>query len=130
MLRIFDTDGVEQKFNPALFTKVSQTAVTDTATITAAQLLTRVLDATPTATATYTLPTAALLVKAMSGVAVGDSFIFVVNNKAATAITITVAAGTSGTADGTVTIAQNVCRAFLVFITAVPTPTYSVYGLT
>lgn len=111
--------------------KKTQTAVTDTATITAAQLLTKVLDGTPTAAATYTLPTAALLVAGMTSPAVGDSFLFVVNNKSAGANTITVAAGSGGTGDGTLTVDQNVIRAFLVLVTNVTASSeaYFVYGL-
>jgi len=111
--------------------KVTQTAVTDTATITAAQLLTRILDGTPTAGATYTLPTAALLVGAIENPKIGDSFLFIVNNKAAGAFTITVAGGAGGTGDGTLTVAQNIIRQFLVIITNVTagSQAYFVYGI-
>lgn len=110
---------------------VTQTAVTDTATITVAQLLTKVLDGTPTAGATYTLPTAALLVAGMKDAKVGDSFMFVINNKAGSALTITVAAGSGGTADGTLTVAQNVIRSFMVIVTNVTSAAeaYFVYGI-
>jgi len=111
--------------------KRTQTAVTNTATITAAQLITGVLDGTPTAGATYTLPTAALLVAGIYNVQVGSSFFFAVNNKATDAYTITVAAGSGGTADGTLTVAQNVIRLFLVIITNVTSSSeaYFVYGI-
>lgn len=111
--------------------KTTQTALTNTDTVTAAQLLTKVLDGTPTAAATYTLPTAALLVAGMTNVAVSDSFYFIINNKSAGAYTITVAAGTGGTADGTLTVAQNVIRGFFVIITNVTgaSEAYFVYGL-
>ena len=111
--------------------KRTQTAVTNTATITAAQLITGVLDGTPTAGATYTLPTAALLVAGIYNVQVGSSFFFAVNNKAGDAYTITVAAGTGGTGDGTLTVAQNVIRLFLVIITNVTSSSeaYFVYGI-
>lgn len=114
-----------------IYEKTTQTALTDTATVTAAQLLTKVLDGTPTAAATYTLPTAALLVAAVSNCQVGTSFVFVVNNKSAGANTITVAAGSGGTSDGTLTIAQNVIRTFLVIITNVTggSEAYFVYGI-
>ena len=110
---------------------MTQTALIDTATVTAAQLLTKVLDGTPTAGATYTLPTAELLVAALTGARVGDSFAFVVNNKSAGANTITVAGGAGGTGDGTLTVAQNVIRAFLVIITNVTAASeaYFVYGI-
>jgi len=111
--------------------KRTQTAVTNTATITAAQLITGVLDGTPTAGATYTLPTAALLVAGIHNVQVGSSFFFAVNNKAGDAYTITVAAGSGGTADGTLTVSQNVIRLFLVIITNVTSSSeaYFVYGI-
>lgn len=108
-----------------------ETAVDDTATVTAAQLLKRILDAVPTAAATFTLPTAALLVAAIPGAEVGDSFTFVITNNSAGANTITVAAGAGGTADGTLTVAQNVARIFLVTLTNVTSAAeaYTVYGL-
>lgn len=111
--------------------KLTQTALTGTATVTAAQLLTRVLDGTPTAAATYTLPTAALLVAAIPGAAVGDSFTFIVNNKSAGANTITLASGAGGTDDGTLTVAQNVIRTFQIIITNVTAASeaYFLYGI-
>ena len=112
-----------------LASKRTQTAVTDTVTITAAQVLTGILDGTPTAAATYTLPTAALLVAGIANCKVGSSFLLIVNNKSAGAFTITVAAGAGGTGDGTLTVAQNVIRAFLILITNVTTPAYFVYGI-
>ena len=112
-----------------LASKRTQTAVTDTVTITAAQVLTGILDGTPTAAATYTLPTAALLVAGIANCKVGSSFLLIVNNKSAGAYTITVAAGADGTGDGTLTVAQNVIRAFLILITNVTTPAYFVYGI-
>ena len=112
-----------------LASKRTQTAVTDTVTITAAQVLTGILDGTPTAAATYTLPTAALLVAGIANCKVGSSFLLIVNNKSASALTITVAAGDGGTGDGTLTVAQNVIRAFLILITNVTTPAYFVYGI-
>ena len=112
-----------------LASKRTQTAVTDTDTITAAQVLTGILDGTPTAAATYTLPTAALLVAGIANCKVGSSFLLIVNNKSEGAYTITVVAGAGGTGDGTLTVAQNVIRAFLILITNVTTPAYFVYGI-
>jgi hypothetical protein len=120
--------GVIQTTQP-LVEEMTQTAVTDTATITIAQLLTKVLDGTPTVAATYTLPTAALLVGGIANAQVGDSFSFYVNNKAASALTITVAAGAGGTADGTVTVAQNIIREFRIIVTNVTVEAYFVYGI-
>lgn len=120
-----------QMYGADTFEEMTQTALTDTATVTTAQLLTKILDGTPTSGATYTLPTAALLVEGIANAQVGDSFLFVINNKAASALTITVAAGSGGTADGTLTVAQNVIRAFVVTITNVTASSeaYFVYGL-
>lgn len=117
--------------NDPLAYKTTQTAVTGAATltITAAQLITQVLDATPTEASEYTLPTAALLVAAIPNCKVGTSFMFFINNKASGAYTITVAAGSGGAADGTLTVDQNVIRAFLVIITSISSEAYFVYGL-
>ena len=49
-----------------------QVALTGTATVTSAQLAKRILDGTPVAAATYTLPTAALLVAYLKTVADGE----------------------------------------------------------
>lgn len=123
-------DGIDLQASGMFTEKTTQTALTDTATVTAAQLKTKVLDGTATAAATYTLPTAALLVAALSNPKVGDSFRFVVNAKAATH-TLTVAAGSGGTADGTLTVASGVIREFLVIVTNVTAASeaYFVYGL-
>ena len=114
-----------------LVSKRTQTAKTDTATLTAAEVITGIIDGTPTSAATYTLPTAALLVAGIANCKVGSSFFFAVNNKAGGAYTITVAAGSGGTADGTLTVSQNVIRLFLVIITNVTSSSeaYYVYGL-
>lgn len=111
--------------------KRTQTAKTNTVTLTAAEVLTQVIDGTPTAAATYTLPTAALLVAAIPNCQAGTSFMFFVNNKAGAAYTITLAAGSGGTGDGTLTVAQNIVRAFLIIITNVTSGSeaYSVYGI-
>lgn len=122
--------GVIQTTQP-LVEEMTQTAVTDTATLTIAQLLTKVIDGTPTAGATYTLPTAANLVGGIANAQVGDSFQFYVNNKSGGANTITMAAGAGGTADGTLTVAQNVIREFVIIVTNVTAASeaYFVYGL-
>lgn len=124
------TTGVVQVTGP-LVDKTTQTAETDTGTITIATLLTKVIDGTPTSAATYTLPTAALLVAGIIDAKVGDSFEFVINNKSGGANTITVAAGSGGTADGTLTVAQNVVRAFKIIITNVTgaSEAYFAYGI-
>ena len=112
-----------------LVSKKTQTAVTGgaTLTITAAQLITGVLDSTPTENSAYTLPTASLLVGEIANSKVGSSFFFVVNNKSA--FIVTVGAGSSGTADGTLSVAAGVIRSFLIIITNVSSPAYYVYGI-
>lgn len=97
------------------------TDLDDTATMTAAQILKGVIDAVPTSAATFTLPTAALLVAAIPGCRVGTTVDFIITNNSAGANTITVAAstGTVIAVDGTVTVAQNVCRMFRIVVTSV-----------
>ncbi len=112
------------------FTKVTTANATDTATLTAAQLLAGVISGVPTAAASYTLPTAALMVAAINRPKVGDSFDFLISNNSAGANTITVLAG-GATLDGTVTVAQNVVRLFRVVLTNVTAAAeaYTVYGV-
>lgn len=75
------------------------TATTATATLTIAQLLTGCLSATPTATATYTLPTGTLIDTTISTYcAIGQGFEWSILNNAA--FVITVAAGTGHTVSG------------------------------
>jgi len=96
-------------------------------TITAAELLGGLIDGTPTGAATYTLPTAALMAAALNQIGIGNAIEFTVKNSAAGAHTITVAAGNDGTAKGTMTIAQNNTKRFLLIMTAAAT--YDVYSL-
>jgi len=98
-----------------------------TETITAAELLGGLIDGTPTGNATYTLPTAALMAAALNQIGIGNAIEFTVKNSAAGAHTITVAAGNDGTAKGTMTIAQNNTKRFLLIMTAAAT--YDVYSL-
>lgn len=109
--------------------KVTQTALTDSATLTIAQILTGIIDGTPTGAASYALPTAAAFVAGIPNARVGDSFTFLINNKSAGANTITVTAG-GATIDGTVTVAQNVIRRFTTIVTNVTgsSEAYFVYG--
>jgi hypothetical protein len=74
-------------------------------------------------------PTAALLVAAIPGCAIGTAFEFTIRNAADAAETITVTAGEGTTLSGTMTIAQNATKRFLVVVTAVGTPAYTVYSL-
>ncbi len=80
---------------------------------------------------TDTLPDAASLVEAIQGCMVGTSFTFHVRNTSSTAIAITVAVGTGGTASGTMTIAQNFCKSFTIVFTNVTygSEAYTCYSL-
>lgn len=71
-------------------------------TITIAQLLTEVLEEDPEGAATWTMPTAALAVAGIDGVAAGDHIDFFIVNNATSAADepITVAVGTGGTLVG------------------------------
>ena len=71
-------------------------------TITAAQVLTGILADDPEGNANWTLPTAALLVAALPGAAIGDCIDFSVINEATTTVDekVTIVMGTSGTAVG------------------------------
>lgn len=109
---------------------VKQMAVSDetgTATLTAAELLGGFIDGAPTAAATYTLPTAALMMEALNQAGSGNAIEFTIKNSTAGAYTITVAAGAGGTGKGTLTIAQSNTKRFLLIVTGATT--YDVYSL-
>lgn len=93
------------------------TATTDTATLTVAQLFGGRITGTPTAAATYTTPTATLISGAFKPCYVGSTTEFIVRNTSAGANTITLAAGTGVTLTGTMTIAQNNERRFIIQVT-------------
>lgn len=125
-----------------LVTATTLTAGT-TATITAAQMIGGLVFHDGTGAATDTTDTAANIVAAMPGAAVGQGFYFDLVNIADGAETITVAAGTGVTlftyapATGTYTVAQNNGKRFFVQITALPisaagirqSPTVTIYSL-
>jgi hypothetical protein len=71
------------------------------------------------ASRTDTLPTAAALVEAVQGAMVGTAFRFTIRNTSSGAYTITVAGGTGITTSGTMTIAQNNTKEFLLVFTNV-----------
>lgn len=74
---------------------------TDTATLTAAQVLNGIILATPTAAASYTLPTVALLETTLSSAKVGSTIDFVIVNLASnSSYDITLVAGTGWTITG------------------------------
>lgn len=87
----------------AVFKQEAPATPTTVTTLTSAQLLTQLLNATPTATGAtvaYTLPTGTLL-DSSATFAVNDAFEWVViNNAAAAADTITITAGTGHTIVG------------------------------
>jgi hypothetical protein len=63
-------------------------------------------------------PTAALIIAALKQAGVGNSFEFTIRNTSDAAETITVTAGTDVTLSGTMTIAQNNSKRFLVLVTS------------
>ncbi len=74
-------------------------------TITIAQILTGILEEDPAGAATWTLPTAALLVAGITDCKVGDCIDFaVINTDATNDVAITIAAGTGGTLVGNVEV--------------------------
>jgi len=114
------------------FLTVTTLTTASNLTLTAAQILGGlILRATSGAGRTDTLPTAALLVAAIPGAQIGTGFEFTIRNDAGAAETITVAAGVGGTTKGTMTIAQNNMKRFLIVLTAVAagSETYDVYSL-
>ena len=107
---------------------VSTISTAAAATLTAAQVLGGLILRDPAGGArTDTLPTAALLAAALPGVVAGTAFEFTIRNTADASETITVAAGTGGTTSGTMTIAQNNSKRFLVVFTSASA--YTVYSL-
>ena len=107
--------------------QMTVTAKIATATLTAAEVLGGFIDGTPTAAATYTLPTGTLMAAALNQAGIGNAVEFTIKNSAAGADTITVAGGVGGTGKGTLTIAQNNSKRFLLIMTAAAT--YDVYSL-
>ena len=122
---------------PMPSTTTSTVAAGTAKTVTAAQMIGGLVLHDPTGASTDTLDTAANLVAAMPGAAVGQSFYFDFVNIADASETITVAAGTGGTtftyspATGTYTIAQNAGKRFLVQLTNVTagSEAYTLYSL-
>jgi len=100
-------------------------------TLTAAQIMTGIiLHDTSSGAATDTLDTAANIIPAIEGAAVGSTIRFLIRNTSAGAGTITVAAGTGGTAKGTLSIPYLQQMEFLLNVTAVgATPTYDLYAM-
>lgn len=112
-----------------LVSKRTQNAMINTDTVSVGDCIAGVIDGTPTGAANYTFPSASDLVAGIANCKVGSSFLLVINNKSSGANTITVIAGSGGTADGTLTVAQNKIRAFLILITNITSEAYFAYGL-
>ena len=102
-------------------------------TYTSAQILGGLILRNPSAGVTDTLPTATDLINTLRSFTkdayIGMSFEFTIQNGSGGANTITVAAGTGGTTNGTMTIAQNNMKRFKIVITNVANPAYTVYSL-
>jgi hypothetical protein len=79
---------------------------------------------------TDNLPTAAQMAEAVQGAMIGTSFEFELRNSSATAIAITLAAGTGGSISGTANVAQSNTRTYLFVFTgvAVGSEAYIVYS--
>lgn len=107
---------------------VSAITTAGAVTLTAAQVLGGLIDRDPAGGArTDTLPTGTLMAAALNQAGIGNAIEFTIKNSADAAETITVAGGTGGTTKGTMTIAQNNTKRFLLIMTAAAT--YDVYSL-
>ena len=101
--------------------KVTAVALTDAAsTPTAAQLIdSKLFVQTPTADRTFTLPTAALVIAALIGEAVGTSFEFtIVNLASAYEIVVTTNTGWTITNGGYMTVFDGTSATFLAVVTS------------
>lgn len=108
----------------------SEATASATATLTAAQLLGGLINSTPAAAITLTLPTAANMVAGMKGAQVGDAFDCLIENTSGGANAITLAAG-GATLRGGVTIAQNKAALLRIVLTNVTAASeaYTAYSL-
>lgn len=107
-------------------------AVTDSATLTAAQSYNSIVRGVPTSTATYTTASASAIISAIGGdCAVGTCFRIVVLNAAATAITVTLGGGSGVTVSGVATVVQNASKEFIGYVTNVTAGSQAItlYGL-
>ena len=119
-----DTDGAISRSRIQSYItaeeKVTAVAITDAATPTAAQLLTsKLFVATPTQDTTFTLPTAALVLAALTDEAVGTSFEFtIVNLASAYEIVVTTNTGWTITGGGFMTVFDGTSATFLAVVTS------------
>jgi hypothetical protein len=107
--------------------QITVTAKIATVTLTAAEILGGFVDGTPIAAATYTMPTAVLMLAALNQAGIGNAIEFTIKNSAPGAHAITVASGVGGTDKGTMTIDQNNSKRFMLICTAATT--YDLYSL-
>lgn len=100
--------------------KVTAVAVTNAATPTAAQLLnSKLFVATPTEDTTFTLPTAALVLAALTDEEVGTSFEFTIVNLATSFETVvTTNTGWTITGGGLMTVFDGTSATFLAVVTS------------
>jgi hypothetical protein len=100
--------------------KVTAVAITNAAEPTAAQLLnSKLFVGTPTEDTTFTLPTAALVLAALTDEAVGTSFEFtIVNLASAYQYTVTTATGWTITNGGNMVVFDGTSATFLAVVTS------------
>ena len=119
-----DTDGAISRSRIQSYVtakeKVTAVAITDAAEPTAAQLLTsKLFVGTPTQDTTFTLPTAALVLAALTDEAVGTSFEFtIVNLASAYQYTVTTATGWTITNGGNMVVFDGTLATFLAVVTS------------
>lgn len=98
--------GGDTRVGGRLFQPFTNTAMTDTATISASAVWGGIIVGTPTAAATYTFPTAAALVALEPNLAVGDCIeLKIINTATTSGYTITPAAGTGVTVSDATAVA-------------------------
>ena len=100
-----------------------------TVTYTAAQMLGGYISDTITAACAATTPTATALVAAIPNAVIGTSFLFILKNTAASAISITLTGVSDVTITGTATVAQANTKIWLGMVTAVSTPAVTFYSI-
>lgn len=108
------------------------TAALQSATMTVAQVAgsaTTVFENTGTTPANLATPTAAAIIAAVPGWQIGQSYELRIRNSSGSANTATITAGTGVTLTGTMTIAQNVTRNFIVTYTAAGAVTLQSIGV-
>jgi hypothetical protein len=110
--------GVQQSQLPdaQYSTAALQAAVMPAANIAGAKVV--AFENTGTTPGTLTTDTAANIVAAIPGALVGQAYLLKIRNSSGSANTATIAGGTGVTMHGTLTIAQNVTRDFMVVLTS------------